>query len=280
MRLHDLELLDRQRSRSEQDLVRDADLPHVVQRRCPPQHVHLVGGKLQLRRDQRGARADAPRVFAGVVVPELGGQRQPLEGLRLRFLQILRPFEHTVLETRLLFAERLFEEPDVEDVADPQKHLLHVQRLREEVLRARHEGPMLDLARDVRGEDEDGWVRRRVEGGLQLLHHGEPVHPRHVEVQDDEIGSESFDETAHLLRLRRGDGVDVPGLGEDPLQEEHVRLLVVDDEDPSLEVRFLGGHQPTLSAPGPASGPASRSAASICHVPHYRRRGLAPNGGC
>ncbi len=27
------------------------------------------------------------------------------------------------------------------------------------------------------------------------------------------------------------------------------------------------------SAPGPASGPASRSAASICHVPHYRRRG-------
>jgi hypothetical protein len=202
-------------------------------------------------------------VFSGVVVSELGGQRQSLEGLGLRILQVLRPFAHTVLEEGLLFPERLVEEPDVEDVADPQEHLLHIQRLREEVVCSGHQRPMLDLARDVSGEHEDRRVRRRLEGGPELLHHGEPVHPRHVEIQDDEIGSELLDEIPHLLRIGRGDRVDIAGLSEDPLQEQHVRFLVVHDEDPSLVVRRSGGHHSTSSAPGlPAGRPRVRDTVS------------------
>jgi hypothetical protein len=70
--------------------------------------------------------------LAGVVVPELRGEREALEGLRLRVLEVLRPFPNPLREQLLLPTDLSIEEVDLQDVADPQEDFLDVERLGEE----------------------------------------------------------------------------------------------------------------------------------------------------
>ena len=71
-----------------------------------------VSGSPSCLRQQRRHLADAVRVLAGVVVAELGGDRQPLDDLDLRFDQLARPLAHLGFEQLVLALDL-----DVEEAA-------------------------------------------------------------------------------------------------------------------------------------------------------------------
>lgn len=127
------------------------------------------------------------------------------------------------------------------------------------------------------GEHQDG---RGGAGGTQAAGGGQTVHPRHLDVEDDQIGG---------VRLGPGEGVEtVDGdFGVVPLEREAAlqglthRGLVVDDQD-ALRIVFGGAHRSLSSSrsglPGRAAWPAVPSAS---HGRGTSSRGpaLAARGG-
>jgi hypothetical protein len=135
----------------------------------------------------------------------------------------------------------------LEQVRAAQDDLVHVERLRQEVLRARCQRPRSDGPVDVPGQEHD---RQPPVAGLPLvdrLERREAVKVRHVDIEE------------HEVRLLRTDGLDggarVGEAGDaterraldDPDEEENVEWLVIDDDDARLE-RFDGRGDVLLDA--------------------------------
>ena len=105
--LHHLPLGGGQLARLEEDLVGDADLADVVQRRGAPEQRGLVLAEAEAAGDQRGGPANALGVLVGGVVAVLGGDGEPLERLEAGFLERLGPLPHGPLEDVTLVLQRL-----------------------------------------------------------------------------------------------------------------------------------------------------------------------------
>ena len=116
-----------------------------------------------------------------------------------------------------MLLERHVEMARLQQVADAQQHLELLERLGEEVAGTRRQRAALGLQRDIRRQDEDGHVRIGRDLAAELLEDGEPVEVRHHQVEQDEVRLEV-----------------VAGVLQQPLHEQHVGRLVVDDEDPRL----------------------------------------------
>ena len=157
-------------------------------------------GQPELLGQERRHLPDAVGVLAGVVVAELGGDRQPLDDLDLRLDQLARPLAHLGLEQLVLALDLDVEEARLEQRLDAQQQLVLLERLVDEVLGAARQRLAPRFRRQVARQDQDRQVRRL--GDLvQLVHHLEPVHVRHVQVEQDEIGPVLDVERADLARV-------------------------------------------------------------------------------
>ena len=153
------------------------------------------------------------------------------------------PFGDDRLQRAVLPLELEVQEPGVQEVLDPQEHLDPVERLGQEVLRARGQGALLGRHRHVRGQHQDRHVGLR--GDRQLAHHGDPVEVRHHQIEQDQVGMELVVESADLTRIRRRDEVAIAGLLQQTLEKPDVRELVVDDQDPGFVEISHGARSPS-----------------------------------
>ena len=78
----------------------------------------------ELPGQQRRHLADTLGVLAGVVVAELGGDRQPLDDLDLRLDQLARPLTDLRFEQLVLTLNLDVEQPRLEQRFDPQQQLV------------------------------------------------------------------------------------------------------------------------------------------------------------
>ena len=112
-----------------------------------------------------------------------------------------------------------------------------VKRLADEVARTRLQ--RTKLVAGLGCEDDDGHVAVD-QTGLQALHHLEAVHPRHLQVQQDQLVRVPAVQRAHLLRVHGGAHLGVTRLLQQLAQQGDVGLLVIDDEDACLQDVFFG----------------------------------------
>ena len=129
------------------------------------------------RRASDAGAADPPGVLLRVVVAVLGREREALEDLEPRLLEIAGALRDLVLEVRVLLLQASLEHLDLEQVADAQQQLDPVERLGEEVARAQSRARGAWSRGRVGGEDEErhlGSVSRPARP--EPLHQLEAVH--------------------------------------------------------------------------------------------------------
>lgn len=149
----------------------------------------------------------------------------------------------------------------LDEVPGPQDHLRRVERLGDEVIRARGQGLVPRLGPRVAGDDEHGDEVAGRKGLAELLEDREPVDAGHVEVEHHQIGphleTRPHGKGGVRDRLDRSDA----GVAQDALEQDHVRLLVVDDHTVAAPRSRAEGHS---SVPGLADlVPCPRSAIFI-----------------
>src|SRR5689334_11835032 len=127
--LHELELFTGQRTSFEQNAVRDTDLSDIVERRGAANQLGCRGLQLDRLRQHRRDFTNALGVIPGVVVAELDRDRQSLQNLELRLLQLASALYDLVLELRVLIPQTLIEELRLEQVTNAQQHFTGIERL-------------------------------------------------------------------------------------------------------------------------------------------------------
>ncbi len=196
--LDEAELVGRELAELQQDRIRDADLPDVVQGGRAADELHLGLRQAELFGEQGGHLAHPVRMLAGVVVAELGRPREPLDDLGLRRLQLARALAHLGLEQLVVVLDLQVQEPRFEQRADPQQHLVGVKRLADEVLCPPRQGFALGFLTEVARQHQNGQV-----GGLrdlaQAVEQPQTVDMRHVEIEQDQVRPEP---DVHRPRLR------------------------------------------------------------------------------
>ncbi len=218
-----------------------------------------TGGKV-LPRDAEDSidlvRPDQP-VIREVVVPVAQGGDP------------LRIFEAALVEDVLVPVEPA----DLEQVAHAQQHLRELERRADEIPRAALQGGQLvaGLGRDR----EDGDVAVGFDL-LQAGHHLEPVQPRHLQVEQDQVVMVPPMQFADLVGVTGRGDANVAGVDQDLLQQGDVGRQVVDDQDPGGEdVCGLGRHGGSGSdAPAGAVLPAKSRATSRVSMNSFTLIGL------
>ena len=204
MLLHDPPLLGGQRTRLEEDGVRNADLSDIMHgtgfpdelylMRCQPEspgnHFRIATDPSNVRRrvhvfGLRGQYETADRVEVCVMGPPLSGS----EILQSRSEVGDAPL-HRLLELRALpldGIERCFE---LELCLGPKVELDKLEWLRDEVVHAHFQGAQTVFAATEPGHHDDG---RRGELGVVSYCEGhlEPIHSRHVRIQEDQVDAQS-----------------------------------------------------------------------------------------
>ena len=114
----------------------------------------------------------------------------------------------------------------LQDRADPRHHLARAERLDHIIVAAELEAEHpVDLV-VARGEEQD----RQIVAGAQLAADVEAVHPRHVDVEHDEVGALRRDRAERAFAVRRLGGLH-PRLAEREAQHLADVRVVVDDQD-------------------------------------------------
>ena len=177
--------------------------------------------------------AGQERLVAGVH-DQLGQLRaeepaQPAHPLQLRHLALDPRLQFLVPRGQLgsLPLDRVLVPLDPGQRRHPGEQFALVDRLGEEVVRPGLE--RLHLLLVAAGRHHHDRQVRRVHLVPDPPAHLVPVHPRHQDVEQDEIDVLGIDQLQRLLTRRRGQYV-VPARTEDRLQQPDVRRLVVDHE--------------------------------------------------
>ena len=124
------------------------------------------------------------------------------------------------------------EPPRLEQVRAAEDHLVHVERLGQEVLGPGGERPGPRRPVHVAGQEHDREVRVGGETGADRLQGGEPVEARHMHIEEHEVGLVGTDRVDGRAGIHEPRHAADPRPLDDPLQELDVQGLVVDDDDP------------------------------------------------
>jgi hypothetical protein len=231
---YDLPLFARERPRLPQDDIGNPDLAHIVQRSRAPQQEHLFVGQAEGAAQHRGHLADALGVAASLVIPEFGGAGEPLQGVEIGALELHRPLPDPLFEHLILLHDLAMEVPGLEQVADPEEHLSHLERLGQEVLRPRRESPTAGLGGRVAREHQDRHECVRSCRRAKLLQDGEAVELAHVQIEQDDVRVLVRVEAERSSGIGRRDDLRITCGPENPGEGVDVDLLVVDDQDPGV----------------------------------------------
>jgi len=96
-----------------------------------------------------------------------------------------------------------------------------------------------------RGHD-DGQIALVVVG-LQALLHAEPIHAGHLQVEQDQVIGIAPVQRACLGGVHGGRDAGVARVGEQPGQQLHIGILIVDDQDAGSKNAWVEFHQITRS---------------------------------
>jgi hypothetical protein len=159
---------------------------------------HLVA---RVAQHAAGAVVDVDQFGAGRVEQEDGvggGVHRAAKALQLD-----RALAHRVLQARVVVARLAVQQAHLEHVADAREHLDRVDRLAEEIARARFE--RLEFMVGLRRHHQHRQPRVRLERA-QRVHHFEAVHAWHLQVEDDEVVAVAGVPVGHHARI--GGGAD------------------------------------------------------------------------
>ena len=157
------------------------------------------------------------------------------------------------LERVVVAGELLVEQPHFQHVVDAGLDLDQIEGLADEILR-----PGLQGAQLVTGLGGQHDHRQIVVGlvGLEGFHHLEAVHDGHLQIEQDQVVAVVAVQRTDLQRVLAGAHGGVAGLAEQTLEQFHVGILIVDDQDPGAE-DFAGVDQHVFSS-------LSGGAAALC----------------
>ena len=122
----------------------------------------------------------------------------------------------------------------LEQVAHPQQHLGAVERLGEKVLGAGGQRAFLCVGAEIGGEHDHRQEHAFGERGAECGEHGDAIEMGHVEVEEEQVGLELQAPLDRLPRVRERVHLGHARGFQHPLEQPHVRFLVVDHEDPRL----------------------------------------------
>ena len=222
-------------------------LPMSCRRAACPISVASSASRPSSTRDQLARAPDPVGVLARRVVAVLGRERQPVEHLELGVLELPRALRDALVQEVVVASQLDAEVAGLQEVAHAQQHLGHVDRLRQEVARAERQRAALGVRRDVGRQHEHRHPVRLLGEERDVLEDLGAAAPRHVPVEQQQVGRL----LGAALDHRQGSVIvstaGVAGAREDGLQEQGIRLLVVDHEDPR-RVQQLVVHAPRPSA--------------------------------
>src|SRR4026209_2648744 len=81
-------------------------------------------------------------------------------------------------------------EPVLEKIVDPQDHFRMIERFRDQILRAEHQGAAFGLDGDICGQDENREIVVRGNRRVEPFYDGKSIQMRHVQVEKHQIGLE------------------------------------------------------------------------------------------
>src|SRR5437899_3554549 len=128
----------------------------------------------------------------------------------------------------------------VKEIAHAQHDLFALERLGEEVVSPKDQRAVAGDLAGIAREHDHRQIAEALARTAKPSQHFETVGIRHVEIEQDDIRLELEE---HLLDLTRvGEGADlVADAGENGLEEEDIRLLVIDDENAAAHVLEAAG---------------------------------------
>ena len=231
VQLHRRELLGRVLAGLQQQVVGDADLADVVQPRRVADERRLGWIHAELEREQLARPADPVGVLPGRVVAVLGREREAVEHLELRVLELARALHYALVQEVVGALELDAQVARLQEVAHAQQHLGHVDRLGQEIACAERQRAAFRVGRDVGGEHEHRHPVGLLGEEDDVLEDLRTAASRHVPVQQHQVGRLLAAVPDDLQRVGHHLDPCVSRAREDRLQEQGVRLLVIDHED-------------------------------------------------
>ena len=128
----------------------------------------------------------------------------------------------------------------LDQVADPEQHLAGVERLGEEVPGAPGQRLALDLRIGVGRDHQDGEVVLARDRGADRVQHLDAAHPRHVEIEDDQVRPHLPERVEGPARVDLSPDVPVSRRPENGRDQPDLEIEIVDDEDPRVRKRRAG----------------------------------------
>ena len=165
-------------------------------------------------------------------------------------------------ERPVLVLQREVERSRFEKISCAQQHFGALERLREKILRAARERAIARLARRVGGEHEHRQILAGRGAVAQRREQREAIDMRHVQIEHHEIGVQLVEQRQRRARISGATDLGVATGQQHALQQAHVRLLVVDDENARARCRVVigCGHAALRS-------PSTRDTVPIDHGP-------------
>jgi hypothetical protein len=281
----------------EQDLVRDADLADVVQRRGELDGLHLLAVQADGGGDEARVARHADQVVAGLLVAELARAGEAQQRLLLALPHFARRILDHVLEQAAPVLERELLAAQGEQVAAARQAFARVHRLGEEIGDAGVERGVAHLAVVVHRDHDDRHVLVARQSA-QALHELDAVHVGHHVIDQHQVGNVAGG--PHHRVDRPGEALDRHALVQAAhhlLQDGASGRLVVDHHHGVARRRQrphlrLGHWSPVVQRgglPGKAYPPPPRvSSKRSCRMTHFftscdllppARPPAAPDGG-
>ena len=177
-------------------------------------------------------------MFVLLPIPVRGQLNQaPVAGFA--FPQFGRAFRNGVFKFLVVIGELLVKQPDFQHVVDARFDLNQVKRLADEVFGAGFQ--RAQFVGRLRRQHDDGQI---VVMGVALegCHHLEPVHDRHLKVQQDQVVLVGLMQRADLFRIHRAAHAGVAGITQQLLKQLHIGCLIVHDQNTGLKNLGRHGH--------------------------------------
>ena len=161
-----------------------------------------------------------------LIVAKFGGGREPLQDLNMHVLELARALCHTLLESGV-------ERTRFQKILHAQQYFGRVERLREKISDATGKCAALCVIAGIGGQHQH-WQIPCGKLGSDRIEHSESVEPRHLQIEQNEIGLPCLRLRYAVHRIRRAIQGHKAGAAEDAPQ----RFVIVDDQNSRFSRSF------------------------------------------
>ena len=141
-------------------------------------------------------------------------------------------FLHRLLQHLAVVLEPFVQQPHFQHVVDARLDFDQIEGLADEILRASLQ--RAQLVPGLSGNHQDRKIAVRVVC-FQAFDHLESIHPRHLQVEHDQVVALLAMQRAYLVRIHGRRDAGVAGLTQHLLEQPDIDLLIVHDQDAGVE---------------------------------------------